>query len=213
MYLPVIVLGGGGHCRVLLDTLGLLGKKVLGVCEKDVVGIGSIVNGVPVIGTDDEVLRFHRHDVELVNGIGSVGSTGVRAALFKHFRSLGYRFSTVIHPTAIIASDVVVEEGAQIMAGAVIQTGCRIGFNSIINTRASIDHDCVIGADAHLAPGVVLSGNVNVCRGVHIGTGAIVIQGINICQNSIVGAGSAVLRDVAEGVTVFGVPARQISSP
>jgi len=210
MNLPVVVIGGGGHCRVLLDALRLSGREVLGICEKDPTLFGDRIRGIPILGTDDEISRFECSDVELVNAIGSVGSTALRAALFCKFRGLGYRFATVIHPSVIIASDVTMDEGVQVMAGAIVQTGSHIGMNSIINTRVSIDHDCVIGTDAHLAPGVTLSGCVRVGSGVHIGTGAIVIQGIEIGRNSIIGAGSVVLRDVAEAIKVFGVPARQI---
>ena len=195
---------------MLLDALSLTGRKVLGICLADPSRIGEAIRGVPVLCTDDEMVRFGCDAVELVNGIGSVGSTDVRASLFRKFRSLGYRFSTIIHPSAIIASDVTLEEGVQVMAGAIVQTGSRIGLNSIVNTRVSLDHDCVIGADAHLAPGVTLSGGVKVGDGVHIGTAATVIQGIEIGRNSIIGAGSVVLRDVGEGVTVFGIPARQV---
>lgn len=209
MNLPLIVIGGGGHCRVLLDALRLSGREILGICDKDPSRFGGRIMGIPILGTDDEIYRFGCDAVALVNGIGSAGSTVLRATTFRTFRCLGYRFATVIHPTAIIASDVTIDEGVQVMAGAIVQTGARVGMNSIINTRASIDHDCVIGTDVHLAPAVTLSGGVTVGNGVHIGTAATVIQGIDIGHDSIIGAGSVVLRDVGAGVTVFGVPARQ----
>lgn len=206
---PVILLGGGGHARVLLEALLLSGRTVLGITDPDAGKAAGTIMNIPVIGTDDAVLRFRPEDVELANGLGSVGSTARRAALFVAFRNRGYRFATAIHPAAVVSPTAIVEEGAQIMAGAIIQTGARIGMNAIVNTRAAVDHDCVIGAHAHLAPGVTLSGTVTVGDEVHIGTGATVIQGIAIGRGSTVGAGSVVVKTIPEGVTVYGVPARE----
>ncbi len=96
------------------------------------------------------------------------------------------------------------------MAGAVLQTGCRMGENVIINTRASVDHDCIIACHTHVSPGAVLCGNVQVGQGSHIGAGATVIQGVRIACNGMVAAGAVVIRDIPEGVTVAGVPAKEL---
>ena len=209
MSLPVVILGAGGHARVLLEALRSVSRQVAGIVDADPARIGETVMGVPVIGTDEKVFDFRTDEIELVNGIGSVASTTKRVELFAAFKARGYRFATVAHPSAVIASDAELGEGAQIMAGAVIQVGARIGMNSIVNTRASVDHDCRIGAGVHIAPGVTLSGDVRVGDDVHIGTGATVIQGVHISANSVIGAGSVVLRNVPEGATVYGVPARE----
>lgn len=209
MSLPVLILGAGGHARVLLEALRSSSRQVAGIVDADEARIGETVMGVPVIGTDEKVFDFRTDEIELVNGIGSVASTAKRVELFEVFKARGYRFATVVHPSAVIASDVELAEGAQIMAGAVIQVGAHIGMNSIVNTRAAVDHDCRIGAGVHIAPGVTLSGDVRVDDDVHIGTGATVIQGVHISENSVIGAGSVVLRDVPGGVTVYGVPARE----
>lgn len=209
MSLPVLILGAGGHARVLLEALHASSRQIAGIVDADPARIGETVMGVPVIGTDEKIFNFRTDEIELVNGIGSVASTLKRGEIFAAFKACGYRFATVVHPSAIIASNVELAEGAQIMAGAVIQVGARIGINSIVNTRAAVDHDCRIGAGVHIAPGVTLSGDVRVDDDVHIGTGATVIQGVHIFANSVVGAGSVVLRDVPGGVTVYGVPARE----
>ncbi|ABQ28230.1 acetyltransferase [Geotalea uraniireducens] len=209
MSLPVVILGAGGHARVLLEALRSASRQVAGIVDADPARIGETVMGVLVIGTDEKVFDFRTNEIELVNGIGSVASTAKRVELFAAFKAHGYRFATVVHPSAVIASDAELAEGAQIMAGAVIQAGASIGMNSIVNTRAAVDHDCRIGAGVHIAPGVTLSGDVRVDDDVHIGTGATVIQGVHISGKSVVGAGSVVLRDVPGGVTVYGVPARE----
>jgi sugar O-acyltransferase (sialic acid O-acetyltransferase NeuD family) len=130
-------------------------------------------------------------------------------AVFEKFKGKGFTFATIVHPSAVVASDVALGEGAQIMAGAIIQPGSRIGMNTIVNTKASVDHDCLIGDHVHLSPGVTLSGDVRIYNGVHIGTGATVIQGITIGANSLVGAGSVVIADVPSEIRVLGAPARK----
>jgi sugar O-acyltransferase (sialic acid O-acetyltransferase NeuD family) len=205
----VIVLGAGGHAKVLIDTLRLLSVKVLGLTDSDKCKFGSSLLEVPIIGSDDELEKYPRESVFLVNGLGSTRVDARRSRLFEYFKGMDYRFAHVIHPSSVIASDVTLSEGVQIMAGVVIQTGCRIGRNTIMNTRVSLDHDCRIGDHVHISPGATLSGGVLVQDGSHIGVGASVIQGIRIGRNSLVAAGAVVIRDVPDNATVSGVPARE----
>lgn len=204
---PVILLGAGGHAKVLLDILLEQNIEVLGIAEKDGADLPSDVYGVPVIGNDSDVQQYPPDKVELVNGIGSIGSTVLRQKVYERFKRQGYRFPQVIHPRAVVSRRAELGEGVQIMAGAVVNIGTRIQGNSIINTNASVDHDCDIGAHVHIAPGVTLSGGVTVGDGSHIGTGASVVQGIEIGTNVIVGAGAVVVNNIEAGRKVCGVPA------
>lgn len=208
---PVIVLGAGGHAKVLIDMLRLRGHEILGIADADAGKHGTTHAGCRVIGGDDAVLQHDPARIRLVNGVGSTDRPQARRRLFDDFRRRGYVFQSVTHPSTVIAGDTVLEEGVQVMAGAVIQPGSRIGMNAIVNTAASVDHDCTIGAHVHLAPGVVLSGNVRVGAGTHIGTGACVIQGIAIGENCVIGAGAVVLEDIPAGMRAAGVPARRMN--
>ena len=152
MKLPVIVLGAGGHARVLLDALRLSKLRVLGVTDARPHHVDKNKLNALVLGDDRAVLSYDPKKVLLVNGLGSIGVTQKRAELFEKFKAKGFLFLNVNHPSAVIAKDVVLGEGVQIMAGAVIQTGVVIGDNAIINTRASVDHDCHIGSHVHIAP-------------------------------------------------------------
>jgi UDP-perosamine 4-acetyltransferase len=209
---PVIVLGAGGHAKVLIDALRLRGCEILGIADADAGKHGAHHAGCRILGGDDAVLQHDPARIRLVNGVGSTGDTQARRRLFDEFSRRGYAFQSVTHPSAVIAADAVLEEGAQLMAGAIIQPGSRVGMNTIINTAASVDHDCTVGAHVHLAPGAVLSGNVRVGDGTHIGTGACVIQGVAIGENCVIGAGAVVLADVPAGARAAGVPARRIES-
>ena len=206
--LPIIVIGGGGHAKVLVSTLLLCGRKILGF--SDLNPAPPPVLGIDCIGVDAAVFLHAPGDVWLVNGVGSSASTANRKDVYDRFTHKGYCFSTVIHPSSIVAREVQIEDAAQIMAGAILQPGSSVGSNAIVNTGAIVDHDCVVGAHAHIAPGAVLSGGVRVGTGAHIGTGARIIQGVSIGAGSVVGAGAVVIHDVPPGVTTVGVPARTI---
>lgn len=206
---PRLLLGGGGHSRVLIDALRLAGTKVIGIADPARVK-GSDVAGIEVIGGDEKVLEFPADSVLLVNAIGFSNSTHDRARLFDRFKREGYSFAHVVHPAAVVAADAVLAEGAQAMAGVIVQPGCMVGEDTILNTRASVDHDCAIGRHVHIAPGAVLCGGVHVGASSHIGAGATIIQNIRIGSKSIVAAGAVVICDVADNSRVAGVPAREI---
>ena len=209
MSVPVIVLGAGGHAKVLIDVLRIKAITIVGITSIELQDINRKLNGINIIGNDDVIFSYTPESVHLVNGIGYTGKTEKRRKLFEFFKGKGYSFAGVIHPSAVISHDVQMDEGVQVMAGAVIQAGSKIEKNTIINTKVSVDHDCVIGSHVHLAPGVTISGGVQVADDVHIGAGATIIQGIRIGKKCLIGAGSLVLNDVKDGVTVFGAPARE----
>jgi sugar O-acyltransferase (sialic acid O-acetyltransferase NeuD family) len=203
---PVILLGGGGHARVVASTISATGRRVLGFVdpEKD----DAAITGLQRLGDDNAVFEYEPSTILLAHGIGSTRPGPHRMAIFERFKSAGYTFLTLIHPAASVASDVRLGEGCAVFAGAVIQPGVRIGCNTIVNTRASIDHDCSIGSHAHIAPGAVVCGAVSIGDGSHIGAGSTVIQNVTIGARALVGAGSVVLRNVPADARVFGNPCR-----
>lgn len=204
----VVVLGAGGHARVLLGALADV--TILGLTDGDPAKAGAMVSGIPILGADDALKAFSVNQILLVNGVGSTGNNEKRRTLFVRFKEAGYTFLNVRHASATVAADAVLEEGVQIMAGVVLQTGCSIGENSILNTGAVVDHDCRIGRHVHIAPGAVLCGGVAVGDNAHVGAGATVIQGVRIGNDCLVGAGAVVVRDVPPGMKVAGVPAKEI---
>jgi UDP-perosamine 4-acetyltransferase len=206
--LPIIVVGGSGHAKVLVSTLLLEHREVLGFVDPD--ASLPLILGVHRLGDDNEVFRHPPERIRLVNGVGSGRSTELRKSVYARFREKQYVFEAVIHPCASMAPDVHAGSGLQVMAGAVVQAGVRMGENVIVNTGTIIDHDCVIGDHVHVAPGAVLSGCVHLDQGVHVGAGATIIQGIRVGAASTVGAGAVVLHDVPAGSTVAGVPAKEL---
>lgn len=209
---PVIILGAGGHAKVLIDLLQEISVPVIGLTDPAAAAKPAGLLGLPVLGDDSVILEYSPDAVDLVNGLGTTGPATQRRDLYETFTRRGYAFRTLIHPAAVISRHAVIRPGTQVMAGAVIQAGCEIRENVIINTRASVDHDCLIGSHSHIAPGVTCSGGVRIGSGVHVGSGAVIIQGIAIGEGSIVGAGAVVAKTVESGVLVTGIPAKVVRS-
>jgi sugar O-acyltransferase (sialic acid O-acetyltransferase NeuD family) len=203
---PVVVVGAGGHARVLVDALAGIGATVLGC----VAPAAPAWTGAAWLGDDEWLLSRGPSGILLVNAVGSVKSVSARGGVFERFSKNGFLFATVVHRAAIVAADVVLGEGTQVMAGAIVQTGARLGRDVLVNTGAQLDHDCVVGDHSHVAPGVVCSGSVTIGEHTHIGTGAVVIQGVTIGARALVGAGALVLRDVASDAVALGHPAREV---
>lgn len=206
----VIVIGAGGHARVLLDVLERCGVAVAGLTDADAGKHGKLLAGVRILGGDQVLDKYPPASIMLVNAMGSTESMTLRQKVYERLKSGGYRFLTLVHPSAVVAVDVLLGEGVQVMAGAIIQPGVKIGANSILNTGARVDHDCLIGEHVHLSPGVILSGTVKVGDGTHVGTAAVVVQGLRIGRGCLVAAGAVVTKHVADGKRVAGVPARRM---
>ncbi len=208
MKLPMVLLGAGGHGRVLLDIILQQSYEVLAIADPEYKRMSSF-NNIPLID-DRDVLKYSPTEVLLVNGLGSVGDTGKRQQVYEYFKNSGYKFATLIHSSAVVSPRAELGEGTQVMAGAIVQTGVTIENNSIINTKSTVEHDCTIGAHVHIASGAILCGGIEVGDGVHVGAGATVIQGISIGKRSVIGAGAVVISDIPEAAVAVGVPARII---
>lgn len=208
--MKLILVGAGSHAAVAMDTLRSLGAEVIGLVDPAWQEVGPMLGGARLLGDDDSVSAYSRSDVLLVNAIGSTRETVRRREVFERFKSLGYSFATIVHPSAVVSPSATLDEGSQVMAGCIVQAGSSLGANVLVNTAATIDHDCVIGRHVHIAPGCTLSGGVRVGPSSHIGTGAVIIENVEIGSDSLVAAGAVVTRDVASRSRVQGVPARKV---
>ena len=207
-----VVIGGGGHARVLVDILLTGGTVELeGILDADPATAGTDMYGVPFLGDDGMLGSMKERGVGFfVVGLGAVANNGPRRRLFELGVSAGLAPLQVIHPGAVISARATLEEGCQIFPSAVINASACIGRNAIINSASVVEHDCRIGDNAHVATGAVLASGVNIGPGAHVGAGATVKQLVSIGEDAVVGAGAVVIRDVPAGVTVAGVPAHPI---
>lgn len=199
----IIMMGAGGHAKVVINTLIELGIDIEAVHDDDTGKRGQLLCGVeiagPISGLDYWVKR---------KTIMAIGDNQTRRKIVNRFENCDW--VTAIHPKATVHPSVRIGEGTVIFAGAVIQPDTIIGKHCIINTNATIDHDCIVEDYAHIGPGVCLAGNVRVGEGTFLGIGSVAIMGSAIGRWSIVGAGAAVIHDIPDNVTAVGLPARII---
>jgi sugar O-acyltransferase (sialic acid O-acetyltransferase NeuD family) len=208
----IIILGAGGHARSLIDVLRTQnGTEVIGILNADKSRNGANVDGIPIIGQDNQLESFKsRFDFFLI-GVGSSGTHNQqRMELYRHCMGLGLLPYSAISKMSIISTSAILGDGAQIFHSAVVNAGSKIGEHVIINTSAVIEHDCTIGDHSHIATAATLAGGVTVGKDVFIGSSAVVIPGIKIGDRAIIGAGAVVNKNVASGAKIVGNPGRQI---
>ena len=208
-----VILGGGGHAAVIIETLILEGGAVPWVVlDSNQALWGQQLCGLPIRGGDEKLSDLKAEGVDgFVVGLGGTGDNEPRRRLFLNAQGVGLRPMTVRHPSAICSTSAHVGEGTVLLAGSVVGARTTVGRNVIINSGAIVEHDGHIGDHVHIASGAVLASTVTVEEGAHIGAGAVVRQSIRVGAGAIVGAGAVVVRDVRPGQTVVGVPAQPLS--
>lgn len=201
---PVLVIGAGGHAKVVIDSLRASGFTIAGLLDAD--ATPRQVAGAPVIGDDFHLPRLRAEG--LSHAVVAMGDNAVRERVGASARAAGFTLVNAVHPAATVSPSASMGEGVAVMAGAVVNAETRVGDLAIVNTGACVDHDGDLLPACHIAPRVALAGNVRVGARALVGVGASVIPGVSIGADAVVGAGAAVIGDVAAGTAVAGVPAR-----
>jgi len=202
-----VVIGGGGHAKVVIDVLLAAGWEVAGYTDPSPVA-GATIAGTPCLGDDAVLSGLYTAGIRWA--IVALGDNVRRTRMAESARALGFTLASAVHPSAQISPHARLGQGVAIMPCAVVNAGTVIGDNTILNTSATVDHDCVIGRSVHIAPGAHLAGYVTVEDEALVGVGSIVGRGrpLRIGRGAVVGIGSVVFRDVEPGSTVAGNPAR-----
>ena len=202
----ILIYGAGGHGKVVADIAQLMGYELAGFIDDDDARAGQVFYGAPVLAWS--ALRGDKaHTAEVALALGD---NGVRAQVQARLREDRFTVATLIHPHATIAATARIGEGTTIMAGAVVNPDAVVGEGAILNTGCVVEHDCILGNHVHLSPGVALGGGVQIGARTHLGLGAVALPQIKIGHDVTVGAGAVAHRNVPDGVTVVGVPARVV---
>jgi sugar O-acyltransferase (sialic acid O-acetyltransferase NeuD family) len=200
----LLLLGGGGHGRVVADMAELLGWTGIAFLDDRWPDLQS-TGDWPVLGVISDAARFgETHPAAIV----TVGDGATRQRLSGVLRGLGFTLPTLVHPSAVISPRATLGQGVVVMANVVVNSYARVGDDVILNTACTIDHDCRLSDSVHVSPGANLSGDVTVGERSWIGAGAAVREGIRIGFDVVVGAGAAVVSNLPDGVFATGVPAR-----
>jgi sugar O-acyltransferase (sialic acid O-acetyltransferase NeuD family) len=199
----VVVIGAGGHAKVVISTLRANGHSIGAVFDDDASLWGSELLDVPVRGP---VAIADQAGFEL--GIIAVGDNASRKRIARNLNLV--HWLTLVHPAAWVDPGAKLGAGTVVLAGAVVQPGSVVGEHVIVNTSASVDHDCVVHDFAHLAPGVHLGGDVQIDEGTLMGIGSQAIPDTKVGPWTMVGAGAVVVRNLPGEVVAYGVPAKPV---
>jgi sugar O-acyltransferase (sialic acid O-acetyltransferase NeuD family) len=199
---PLLLIGGGGHCRSCIDVIETQGQyRIAGIVDFNEADAAARL-GYPRLGSDDDLPDLLKKYPSALVTVGQIKSPDTRISLFERLQALGADFPTIVSPLAHVSRHAVVLPGTVIMHGAIINAGARVGANCIINSQALVEHDSVVAAHCHISTGARLNGDVHVETGSFIGSGAVVLHGVRIANRCVVGAGAIVAKNLTEG-TIF----------
>jgi len=199
----LIIYGGGGHCKSLIDLIRAEGVwRIVGIVD-DHLAAGSDVMGVPVLGGGERLGLLRERGIRYaVNAVGGIGDITPRLEVFDKLRNAGFAIPTVIHPRAYVEPSAAIEEGCQVFFNAYVGSEASVGFGSIINTGAILSHDCKLGMYVNISPGAILAGAVNIGERVLVGMGVTINLGVRIGAGARIGNSAVVKADVPEGARV-----------
>lgn len=206
----IILVGGGGHCKSVIDTIKSSNLyEIYGIIDL-AENIGKEINGVKIIDCDKNLYKYVNNIKNAFITVGSIGNSSIRIKLYRLIKSMKFNIPSIIDSTAILGQNILIKDGTFVGKGAIINNATCIGYNCIINTATIIEHDCIIENNVHIAPRTVLCGGVKIGENSHIGAGSTIIQYKSIGKNTIIGAGSVVVKNIKSNVKAYGNPCREV---
>ena len=193
---PLILVGGGGHCKSVIDVAESAGYTILGVLDRPEEAGGSVL-GYPVLGTDDDMPKYAGEAVFVVT-VGQIKSAALRVKLHKMVLEAGGQLATIIAPTAHVSRHAAIGEGTVVMHNALVNAGARIGKGCIINTGAIIEHDAEIGDYCHISTGTIINGGAQIEDETFVGSQSVVNQMVKVHRGGVIASLSAINKDIKE---------------
>lgn len=212
----ILLIGGGGHCRSILDSLCTIGGyDRIGIIARDKENYKELIEDRIIskylVGVDRELPEFFEAGWnEAFISLGSIGNPIGRKKIYSFIKEIGFHIPTIIDKTAIISRNSILGEGVFAGKNVVINSGCTVGNCTIVNTGAIIEHDCSIAEFVHISPGSVICGQATIGKDSHIGAGSVVRQGIIVGNNVLIGAGSVVVKNIPDNVKAYGNPCKVV---
>ena len=201
----LILLGGGGHCKSVIEVADSAGYNILGILDMPE-DVGKKVLDYKVIGTDDDIPQYV-DKAEFVITVGFIKNPAIRIKLYNKVKEAGGKLATVIASTAHVSKYSTIGEGTVVMHQAFVNAGVHIGANSIINTFANIEHDAVVGDQCHISTGTMVNGDCKIGDRCFIGSQSVLANGTSIADDIVVGAGSLVRKSLCRKGIYSGNPA------
>lgn len=205
MMKPLILIGGGGHCKSVIEAAESAGYQILGVLDMPE-EVGKEILSTKVIGTDDDIPTYV-DKAEFVITVGFIKNPAIRIKLYNKVKEAGGKFATIVASTAHVSKYATIGEGTVVMHQAFVNAGAKVGHNVILNTFSNIEHDAVIGNQCHISTGTMVNGDCKVGDNCFIGSQSVLANGISVGDEIVVGAGSLVRKSIKEKGIYSGNPA------
>lgn len=203
---PLILIGGGGHCKSVIEVAESADYEIKGILDMpDEVG-KEVLPGHKVIGTDDEIPQYVE-ECDFIITVGFIKNPALRIKLYNKVKAAGGRLATIIASTAHVSKYAELGEGTIIMHQAFVNAGAKIGDNCIINTFVNIEHDAEVGNQCHISTGTMVNGECKIGENCFIGSQSVCANCIEIASDIIVGAGSVVRKSIRVKGIYAGNPA------
>ena len=202
---PLILVGGGGHCKSVIEAAESAGYSILGVLDLPE-EVGKEILSTKVIGTDDDIPAYV-DKAEFVITVGFIKNPVVRIKLYNRIKEAGGKLATVSSSTAHVSKYATLGEGTVVLHHAFVNADAKVGCNVILNNFVNIEHDAVIGDQCHISTGAMVNGECKVGERCFIGSQSVLANCITVGDDIIVGAGSVVRKSISEKGIYAGNPA------
>jgi len=202
----IIVYGGGGHGKALIDLLRALHTyRIVGIIDDGITAEETIM-GVPVLGGNERLPELYAKGIrQAVNAVGGIGNIAIRIKVFQNLAEAGFVCPAVVHPAAYVENSASLAPGVQVFARAYVGSEARLGFGAIVNTGAIVSHDCILENFANVSPGALLAGEVKIGAASLVGMGATINLRVSVGAGARIGNGATVKEDVpAKGIVRAG---------
>ena len=207
---PLILIGGGGHCKSCIDVIEMEGQyRIEGILDhKD--KVGEKVLSYSINGEDGDMALYIEKGYSFLITVGHIKTSSLRKRLFDQLKHNNAHLATIISPHATVSPHSSIGEGSIVMHGVIINAGVTIGENVILNSNCLIEHDANVGNHVHVSTGALVNGNCIIGNDTFIGSGAVIANNVSISSQAIIGAGSLVLKDVEAAGIYAVVPIKKI---
>lgn len=209
--LPLLLIGGGGHCKSVIEAAESAGQSILGILDRPD-KIGNEVLGYAVLGSDEQIGQWIGQ-ARFVVTVGHIKDSSLRERLHAAVEHAGGILGTVVASTAHVSKHASIGAGSVVLHGAVVNAGAQIGKGCIVNTLANIEHDAVIGEYCHISTGAMVNGDCIIGSGTFLGSQSVIINGISVAEQCVIATGSVVHKSLTVSGIYAGNPAVLIKKP
>ena len=198
---PILLIGGGGHCRSCIDVIEAEGKyKIAGIVNQPGGNTDPFL-GYEVLGDDEDLPELLKKYPNALITLGQIKSADLRVNLFSTLKEMGAELPVIISPNAHVSKHTEIKEGTIVMHGVILNAGVSIGKNCIINTQALIEHDTEVESHCHISTGAKVNGSAFVGTESFVGSGSVIYESVQIGKKCIISAGSVVRKNLPAGTT------------